>query len=263
MAIATYNDLANLIEAWWPEDAVTSGSDVTSLPGSFNSRTLTTPATDPQIVAAGLPGGNESISFSGSGPYLALISSNLVTGSAMTFMAMVKYVTFVGNNYERMFSFNQTGSADWNTVTGTVFGPTNGFLDWPDGFRNSSRLPRSAVHVGADTWHLFMAIYDGTDITFYTAVSGATGWTTRDTGGNTGTFDIDEFYIGADSAGTQRQAMSIGDVVWYSDAKGSTDRQDLFDLAYARNFTGIAAATYVRPTLAVRPSQAVHRSRNW
>ncbi len=242
MAISTYNDLTNLIEAWWPENAVLSGSNVTSLPGTHNSKTLAVVST-PQIVNAGLPSGSKSISLSGVGPYMQILSANMVSGTTFTFMAMTKLVSAISTDNDRVYSFNATGLADWNNVSGAVFHPFSAAPRWPDGFRNSAQLPNAAV-ISADVWHLFLGIFDGTNFTSYTAVSGATGWTQAATGAVSGTFDIDEFTIGADRGGGSLHSMEFGDVVWYTDAKGSTDRDDLWALANTRNFTGYGGPTY-------------------
>lgn len=251
MAISAYNDLSNLIEAWDPADATLSGSNVTAWPGAYNSRTLTTPAGDPALVAGGLPGGGDSIEINdASAKYFELLEANLVSGTTFTFLAMAKLVGSVQNG-DRGFSWAQSGNPDWNNTASAVMHPWAGAhsVYWPDGFRNSTEMAWSATdNVAADIWHLVMCIYDGTNCTYYIALSGASGWTTVGSVGSTGTFDIDEFRIGAYVDGANNHPMELGDVVWYSDAKGSTDRADLWSLANDRNFLGIVAggatATY-------------------
>lgn len=243
MAISTYNDLSNLIEAWWPENAVLSGSNVTSLPGTYNSKTLAV-TNSPQIVNGGLPGGNKSIE-TGTGDYLRYSAANIVSGTTFTLLAMVKLVGSVLNG-QRVFSWAPSGGLDWNTASGAVMHPWAGAhaVYWPEGFRNSVEMPWSATNnVAADTWHLVMCIYDGTNCTYYYALSGASGWTTVGSVGSTGTFDIDTFTIGADQDGADDHPIEFGDVVWYSDAKGSTDRDDLWTLANERNFNGVSTTT--------------------
>lgn len=236
-----YATLPNLIEAWDPANAVLSGSDVTSLPGTHNSRTLTTPATDPTIVTAGLPSGANSILVnSGGAKYFQLLEANMVTGTTFTIMSMLKLVGSINATNQRILSFAPSGGADWSSVSGAVFHPNATGPVWPFAYRNANLADGGDV-TDADVWHLFMGIFDGSNLTYYIAHSGATGWTTVNNPASTGTFDIDEFRIGAAPGGTDTgQVLEIGDVVWYSDAKDSTARQALFDIAYPRAFTSSA-----------------------
>jgi hypothetical protein len=234
MAITSYNDIPSLIEAWLPANATLSGSNVTALPGAFNARTLTTPAADPQLVVGGLPSGADSIELDGSGPYFQLLESNLVAGTSTTFLAAIKLTgSLVANG--RVFGFAQSGQPEWNNNQSFVFHSEGG--NWPEGYHNGT-LPDNGAMVGADVWHLLLAIFDGSAFTWWVAEESDTDWVQVATGSYSNTLDVDEFRIGAYIDGSNRQPMEFGDVVWYSDALDGTERQDLFDYAHSRNFTG-------------------------
>lgn len=250
MPIADPSSLANLVDWWEPADATVSGSNVTAWPG-VNAISLA-PAGTPTRVTSGQPSGSYSISV-GSGNYLQVTSSNMVTGTTCTVVATLKLGTLTTNG--RVLSFaTDGGSADWNNAGSFVLHPYS-VPQWPGGFRNNNPLPTSAS-VTAGVWHLLMIVFDGADCTIWEAVSGDSGWTQAATGANTGTFNIDVFTLGANPSGGDNHTVEYGDIAFYADAKGTTDRDDLWTWFNTRAFGAGADNALLTPP---RQQFNVHR----